>query len=382
MILMVTDLYPGRGTRDPSVYALHRFCRHWTRENRIRVLMPRILPNPRDRHGVAAGEWEIEGVEVVSTRVWKFPFRPRFHINALEREASRIHPQVVVGHLGFNLEFAARLASRNNLPLVAAVHMGDLIYGPRMLGSERLREILFSARVVAARSPAVRRRLLAGFPDLRSRCRTIWSGLDTPGYLRDSPEPRLRELTRGGTLRLITACSLTKLKKVDVTLKALARIGASRSWIFTIAGEGPERSRLESLARDLGMESRVRFTGGLSRASLRKELAGAHLFVMVSAPETFGLAYLEAMGAGCLVVGARGNGVDGIVVNRRNGWLCRPGDVEGLAELLKEVLSAREQTLSGMARRSGRTVSMLTEEKAAANYLNIIEQAVSRREET
>lgn len=381
-ILMVTDLYPVEGTTDPSVHALHRFCRHWSRRNRIRILMPRILPDWRGRQDGGGGAWEIEGVQVVSAPVLKFPFRPWFCVKAMEREVRWNHPQVVVGHLGFNLDIAARLASRNDLPLIAAVHMGDLVYGPRMLGAERLREIMFQARVVAPRSPAVRRRLLARFPDLRSRCRTVWSGLDTQGYLRGSAEPRLRELARGGILRLITACSLVKLKKVDITLKALARIGGSRSWLFTIAGDGPERSRLEELARDLGIEDRVRFTGKLSRASLREELARAHLFVMVSAPETFGLAFLEAMGAGCLVAGARENGVDGVIVNRRNGWLCRPDDADALADLFREVLSAREDTLLEIAENSRRTVSMLTEEKAAANYLEIIGRAVSRRGES
>ena len=375
-ILVVTDLYPGPDVEDPAVFALHRFCRQWARHHDVRVLRPYCVPNWRRRPLPAARAWRLEGVEVVSLPVPKFPGRPWFFLRSLYRAAQGIQTDVVAGHLGFNLLFAARLARRKRVPLVAAVHMGDLVRGPRMLGKERLGKIFHQAERLAPRSPAVRRRLLADYPELRSRCRTAWSGQDSSVSASDDAATRLDRPAWGEPLRLVTACSLVPLKNVDVTLWALARLESSRKWTFTVAGDGPERGVVEKLALELGVRRHVRFAGWMEREALQNELAGSHLFVMVSAPETFGLAYLEAMAAGCLVVGAKKNGVDGVVVHRRNGWLCPAGDADALAALFREIFAMGEKELLRMRGNSLRTVSLLTEEKAADNYMQILQQAI------
>ncbi|MBN1197439.1 MAG: glycosyltransferase [Candidatus Aminicenantes bacterium] len=375
-ILMVTDLYPEAEERDPSVFALHRFCRQWALDNQVWVLRPYCTPNWRLRKRPTPSWWSMQGVDVMSVAVPKFPARPWFFSGLLQRAMKRIQPDVVVGHLGFNLYLAARLAKRNRLPLVAGVHMGDLVHGPSMLGETRLKRVFGQANRLAPRSPAVSRRLLKRFPELESRSRITWSGLDSLGFLpRATGENGLFEPLAGESLQIITACRLTKLKNVDVTLRALAGLGSTISWKLTVAGDGPERSRLERLAVKLGIAARVTFTGWLERSLLRDHLSRAHLFVMVSAPETFGLVYLDAMAAGCLVVGACAEGIDGIVVDGRNGWLCPAGDAGVLGGLFLRYFSMKRDDLSRMARESRLTVADLTEEAAAKNYLEILREA-------
>ena len=380
-ILMLTDLYPEAQEADPSVFALHRFCRQWALDNQVWVLRPYCTPNWRLRKRSMPSRWQLEGVDVMSVAVPKFPARPWFFSGFLQRVMNRIQPDVMVGHLGFNLYLAARLAKRNRLPLVAAVHMGDLVHGPRMLGETRLKRVFQQANRLAPRSLAVSRRLLKRFPELESRSWTAWSGLDSAGFRSDAArENRLCEPLAGQPLRIITACRLTKLKNVDVTLRALAGLGSTISWELIVAGDGPERARLERLAVKLGIAARVTFTGWLERSLLRDHLSRAQLFVMVSAPETFGLVYLDAMAAGCLVVGAKNEGIDGIVKHQRNGWLCPPGDPDALAAVLREVDSLGADSRQRMARESRRTVAALTEEAAAGNYLDILREAVNAGE--
>jgi len=90
---------------------------------------------------------------------------------------------------------------------------------------------------------------------------------------------------------------------------------------------------------------------------------------MVSAPETFGLAYLEAMAKGCIVIGAIGHGVDGIIQHQKNGFLVEPGDKDALKKVLDEILVLHEdkrEELAGMARK---TILELTEKKVSDAYL-------------
>ena len=95
---------------------------------------------------------------------------------------------------------------------------------------------------------------------------------------------------------------------------------------------------------------------------------------MVSSFETFGLVYLEAMATGNIVIGAKGEGIEGIIKNNINGFLCTPRDKKELAQTLARIITgSSKKELEDSVTRSRETVLNYTEEKAAKNYLeNII----------
>jgi glycosyltransferase involved in cell wall biosynthesis len=93
-------------------------------------------------------------------------------------------------------------------------------------------------------------------------------------------------------------------KNIDFLLRMFVRLRARRpDALFVIAGEGPALPHLTKLARELGVESQVRFIGYLDR---RTELpdcyAAGNAFVFASRTETQGLVLLEAMAQGTPVV--------------------------------------------------------------------------------
>ena len=51
-------------------------------------------------------------------------------------------------------------------------------------------------------------------------------------------------------------------------------------------------------------------------------LGQSDVFVLPSVNETFGMVYLEAMSQGCIPIGTSGEGIDGIIENGKNGYLC------------------------------------------------------------
>ena len=111
------------------------------------------------------------------------------------------------------------------------------------------------------------------------------------------------------------------LKNIDVVLFALAQLTSEFDWTYTVIGDGPQRAALESMISDLGLEDRVSLLGRRSRDEVIKLMDDASIFVMPSAPESMGMAYLEAMARGCIVVGAVGWGIDGVVHDGINGFL-------------------------------------------------------------
>ena len=121
------------------------------------------------------------------------------------------------------------------------------------------------------------------------------------------------------------------------------------------------------------MLPRVRFLGKVSRERVSEELTKTDIFVMVSESEAFGLVYLEAMGAGCLTIASKDEGMDGVIVDGKNGFLCKAGDDEELSLVLKRIIKMNSEERKKISDNALRTAMDNTDEKAAMNYLKFVE---------
>jgi glycosyltransferase involved in cell wall biosynthesis len=139
-----------------------------------------------------------------------------------------------------------------------------------------------------------------------------------------------------------------------------------------VAGEGPERARLEGLIRALGLEGRVSLLGALEDPFA--EMRRATAFLMASEHEGFPVVLIEAMACGCPVVafdcdfGPREAIRDGI-----EGFLVRPGDAAAFARRL-ELLAADPDRREAMARAARIRAADFDPERAAAHWLLPIER--------
>jgi glycosyltransferase involved in cell wall biosynthesis len=121
-----------------------------------------------------------------------------------------------------------------------------------------------------------------------------------------SPEP-------GAKLELIFVGGLVPRKACDLALRAAAPLLRSDLARFAVVGDGPERHRLEQLARSLGIEKAVSFCGWLSHAEVLKRLRYADLFVFPSLRDNGAGVVFEALGTGCVPVVADFGGPGDIV---------------------------------------------------------------------
>jgi glycosyltransferase involved in cell wall biosynthesis len=106
---------------------------------------------------------------------------------------------------------------------------------------------------------------------------------------------------------------------------------------LVVIGEGPERGAAARLAADLGVAERVDFAG--EQLDLVPWLSAAHLLLLPSAQESFGLAALEAMACEVPVVASRVGGLSEIIDDGVTGFLCDPDDLDGMAARGIQVLS-------------------------------------------
>ena len=204
-------------------------------------------------------------------------------------------------------------------------------------------------------------------------------GNEKPMFLCHSgiPEKYLESVDRSfadGVKRFAFVGSLYELKNVDITLRALHKAMAGRDYTFDIVGSGAENDNLHHLVEELGMGDHVVFHGQMKRDDAQQIVRNADCFVMVSSREAFGLVYVEAMAKGCIVIGTKGQGIDGIVKHGENGFLCKARDVDGLAEVINQIVSLSQDDLKRISSKAVETASNLTDRKVAEHYLNSILQ--------
>lgn len=134
-------------------------------------------------------------------------------------------------------------------------------------------------------------------------------------------------------------------------LVAFSQLVTKRPELFLlIVGDGPRKEKLEEMARDLGIEKRVRFPGFVEEDELPLYYQAARLFVLpTESQEGFGLAALEALASGVPVVGTPIGAIPGLLRPLGKDLLFAGTDPDSLASLLSRHITQRTR-LSSLGR--------------------------------
>lgn len=135
---------------------------------------------------------------------------------------------------------------------------------------------------------------------------------------------------------------LTPEKNYALLIEAFARADLPAQSQLVIGGDGPQVRRLGHLARSLGVNDRVRFSGHLSRERVYELLRSADLFAHPSDSESFGVVLIEAMAVGVPLLATASSGpLD--IVTPDVGWLTPVGDVGAFTEGLSAMYRRRSE---------------------------------------
>nr|WP_240897464.1 glycosyltransferase family 4 protein [Kineococcus vitellinus] len=173
---------------------------------------------------------------------------------------------------------------------------------------------------------------------------------------------------RSGGLRFLGRVEDAQ-KGIGMLLEAYARVAGSLPQDLLIAGEGPDRARMERLAEHLGLAHRVRFVGHVPLGDRFAWLAAADAVVMPSRYETFGMVAAEAMAVGTPVVAFDIPCLRGLVSDR-TGRRVPAFDVAALAAAIGEL--AGDPALRARLGAAGRAaVHHLTWDNAARAHADL-----------
>ena len=223
-------------------------------------------------------------------------------------------------HHGYYASWIALVAARLlNVPFSLTLHGSDLLVNAVYLDL-KLHHCDFCLTV----SEFNRRYILAHFPTVSSdKILVNRMGVaipDAPASRRPHGSGRLTLLAVGrlhpvkNHMFLIQACFF--LKESGLPVRCL------------IAGDGPERCRLEMLIDHLGLQDTVQLLGHIPRAELVSYYDRADLVVLTSRSEGIPITLMEAMARSCLVLAPAITGIPELVVDGVTGFLYPPGALE------------------------------------------------------
>jgi teichuronic acid biosynthesis glycosyltransferase TuaC len=263
------------------------------------------------------------------------PSAGRFLFSSLLSKVRALHRSqpldLIHAHAALPCGHAAALLARElRVPYVVTAHGLDVFFDNQVAGyagawCRRVATRVYqgSARTICI-SERVREILLKG---ASVDAEVVYNGVDTEMF---SPAAKI-----GATASILCVGNLIPIKGQDTVLRAFAEIcGNFPQLECRFIGEGPERQRLDALARTLGIGRRVSFDGRTSRSEVARAMAQCALFALPSRYEGLGCVYLEAMASGKPAIACRGQGIEEIIQHGRNGWLVEPGNVPELADAL------------------------------------------------
>jgi glycosyltransferase involved in cell wall biosynthesis len=240
---------------------------------------------------------------------------------------------------GYKADLYGYLAAwRCHKPVVATCH--NWVGGTAALGiyNHLDRMALKKFNALAAVSDAVAQRLLAfGVPP--EKIKTIANGIDVTAFERAQPLPLLKD---EGSIVVGVVARLDLQKGFEYLLRAARELCKTFPDLkIVIAGEGPDRNRIEEMIQQYGLQSSVVLAG--QQSNMPAVYAAMDIFVLPSLNEGLPMTVLEAMAASKPVIATRVGAIPSVIRDGENGLLVAPKDSEGLRNAVASLLNDPER---------------------------------------
>lgn len=172
---------------------------------------------------------------------------------------------------------------------------------------------------------------------------------------------------------IVHVSNFRKVKRVEDVIYTFEKIQEELPAKLILVGDGPERSRMEALCRELELCDDIRFIGKL--AAVEDILSIADLLLIPSETESFGLVALEAMACECPVISSNVGGLPEVNIHGETGYIADMGDVTSMAKMGIELL--RDEATHALFRKNAYNRSLLFSlDKILPMYESLYFQAV------
>jgi UDP-glucose:(heptosyl)LPS alpha-1,3-glucosyltransferase len=245
-----------------------------------------------------------------------------------------------------------------------------------LLAAERTLFTSQRLRAVICNSEMVRKEIASRFGTPAEKLELIRNSVDSArfhpglrGEMRDAVRGQL-SIPRDANVVLHVGSGFER-KGVAHLLRAIAK-ASSKPWAVVV-GRDKNSSTYAELARDFGIESRVRFVGSVS--DVRPYHAASDSFALATLYDPFPNAAIEAMASGLPVVTTPKCGAAEMLTEGETGFIRDALDVDGIAAALEQLDPA---TAARMGARARDAVATLTPQTMAQQYLALYKRLLHR----
>lgn len=290
----------------------------------------------------------IDGVEVYYPRYIEFPkglflqYSGFFMYLGIRKIIQNIYKNfkfnVIHAHTAIPVGFAAMLLRKEyKCPFVVTIHGQDFQY--TINKNTRCRENVYRVIEEANKVITVSTKLKNVIKQERllEKVVVINNGINPEEYEDDE------QVELSGDHVILSVSALIKTKGIDINIRAMSILVKKYANIkYYIIGDGEEERNLKKLVNDLSLNDNVIFLGRISNAKAIKYMSKCDIFSLPSWQEGFGIVYIEAMMNGVPVIGVKGQGIEDVIINRKNGFLVEPHSVEDLVRTMEYIIDEKE----------------------------------------
>ncbi len=256
---------------------------------------------------------------------------------AEERSLDLLHVHYAIPHSIAAMLAQQMTAAKRRLPFITTLHGTDIT----LVGHDKsyfpiTKFSIEKSDGITSISEDLRKHTLEVF-GVQNEIRVIHNFVNCKMYQPDHEKEGAAEWARPGEKLLIHLSNFRPVKRVLDCIRIFARVHAQVPSRLLMAGDGPERAPAEALARELGVSDFVCFLG--KRDHVEQLIPLAHVLLMPSEMESFGLAALEAMACGVPPIATRVGGVPELITHAVDGYLEPVGDIEAQANRAIDLLT-------------------------------------------
>lgn len=269
-------------------------------------------------------------VEVSSYPLFQYPPYTLALASRMAEVAETYHLDLLHVHYAIPHSISALLARQmsrgRRLPFITTLHGTDIT----LVGTDRsyfpiTRFSIEQSDGVTSISDYLKAQTIDVF-GIEREIRVIKNFVNCDIYRPDESKKAAANYAPQGEKLLIHLSNFRPVKRVNDCIHILAEVRKHAAAHLLMVGDGPDRAPAERLARELGVERHVTFFGKLNH--IERILPLAHVLLLPSRLESFGLAALEGMACGVPPVATRVGGVPELVTDGVDGFLGEPGDIE------------------------------------------------------
>lgn len=272
-------------------------------------------------------------------------------------------PDIITAHFYYpHLDMVIKLSDFYHAKSCIVVHEQGIdlnkIYG------RNLRSMLDKINIWGYRSSPIREKFQSLY-NINGKAFNCYSGIPI-AFL---PKSTIKKTFSLPLRHFIYVGSFIKRKHPLELAQALCKLNYN-DWHIDYVGSGEYVQKTKDYLKSKESSSNATFWGQLERDKVQALLNEAECFIMISTNETFGLVYLEAMAKGLVTIASRHEGMDGIIIDGENGFLCKAGDKNELSFIINKINLLSDIELSRISNNAILTASKLTDNKVAEYYIN------------